>query len=438
MNFFPQIIKDKYTYWSNHQGFRRYFANTSWLFAEKFVKIFVSFFVSIWIARYLGPSQFGLLNYAQSFVALFSCVATLGLDSIVVRELVKDKKKKDEILGTSLILKLISSISISIIFTVFLHFLQDGSFAKILILILTFSLIFQSFNVIDYYFQSVALSKYVVIINTICLIFSNIVKIILLWKHLPIIYFAWAIVFDSIVLAAGLIYFYGKKHKSIFNWKFKKELAFSFLKDSCPLIIGGILTIIHVRIDQVMIKNILGNTENGYYSVAIRLVEMFTFVSILLNQSLFPALIVEGKLRLDRLYRLYQLQFYSGFLIAFFIIFFAHYLTVGLYGIVYAPVEILLILSVLRVPLTSLAMARGSFIAINNYFKYSTIVLVESAFVNILLNYLMIPKFGSKGAIFATIISSAFVFTHDFFHKGMRKNLKIIIKSILFKGYYHV
>ena len=74
----------------NHEGFLKYLKNTSWLFGEKILRIVVGLFVGIWVARYLGPEQFGLFSYAQSFVGLFTAIATLGLDGIVVRELVKE------------------------------------------------------------------------------------------------------------------------------------------------------------------------------------------------------------------------------------------------------------------------------------------------------------------------------------------------------------
>lgn len=85
-----KTAKQKIRSLQNHQGFMRYFANTSWLFGEKILRIIVGLFVGIWVARYLGPERFGLFSYAQSFVGLFSAIATLGLDGIVVRELVKD------------------------------------------------------------------------------------------------------------------------------------------------------------------------------------------------------------------------------------------------------------------------------------------------------------------------------------------------------------
>ena len=86
----------------------KYFKNTSWLFGEKILRMVVGLFVGVWVARYLGPEQFGLFSYAQSFVGLFTAIAGLGLDSIIVRELVKDESKRDALLGTAFRLKLIS------------------------------------------------------------------------------------------------------------------------------------------------------------------------------------------------------------------------------------------------------------------------------------------------------------------------------------------
>jgi O-antigen/teichoic acid export membrane protein len=93
----------------------RYFANTSWLFGEKILRMIVGLFVGIWVARYLGPEQFGLLSYAQSFVGLFTAIATLGLDGIVVRELVKDPSRRDELIGTAFWLKFIRDVRFFVI-----------------------------------------------------------------------------------------------------------------------------------------------------------------------------------------------------------------------------------------------------------------------------------------------------------------------------------
>ncbi|MDE5124445.1 MAG: oligosaccharide flippase family protein, partial [Trichodesmium sp. St19_bin1] len=75
--------------------------NTAWLLGDKFLRMGFGLLIGVWVARYLGPEKFGLLNYAIAFVSLFNVFATLGLNNIVVRELVRKPSEKGEILGTS-------------------------------------------------------------------------------------------------------------------------------------------------------------------------------------------------------------------------------------------------------------------------------------------------------------------------------------------------
>ena len=199
-----------------HQGFKKYFANTSWLFAEKILRMVIGLFVGIWIARYLGPDRFGLLSYAQSFVGLFSAIATLGLNGIVVRELVKYPKKEDEIMGTVFVLKLFGAFLTLIILYIAIHFTSNDIYTNILIFIIASATIFQAFNVIDFYFQAKVMSKYVVLANSFTLLFSSFVKIILIINQAPLVAFAWMVVFDNLVMVLGYVYWYFKIKKEFF------------------------------------------------------------------------------------------------------------------------------------------------------------------------------------------------------------------------------
>ncbi|MCK5665476.1 MAG: oligosaccharide flippase family protein, partial [Thiotrichaceae bacterium] len=127
-----------------HQGFMRYFKNTSWLMGEKILRMGVGLFVGIWVARYLGPEQFGLLSYAQSFVFLFTAIATLGLDGIVVRELVKHSEKRDSLLGTAFGLKLIGAIMILPMLAIAVQLASNDSYTNLLVFIIASATIFQS------------------------------------------------------------------------------------------------------------------------------------------------------------------------------------------------------------------------------------------------------------------------------------------------------
>ena len=223
------------------ESFNKYFKNTSWLFSEKILRMVVGLFVGVWVARYLGPDRFGLLSYAMAFVGLFVSISTLGLDGIVIRELVKDASKGDKLIGTAFWLKLVGGIVVLLVLAVAVNFTSNDAYTNLLVFIIASATVFQSFNVIDFYFQAKVLSKYVVFANIIGLAISSIVKIVLIIIEAPLIAFAWTILFDSLVLAIGLVYFYLQNHLSFKDWNFERSTAIDLLKDSWPLILSGMI-----------------------------------------------------------------------------------------------------------------------------------------------------------------------------------------------------
>jgi len=431
-----QTLKNKYTYWSNHSGFRRYFANTSWLFAEKIFRMSMGLFVGIWVARYLGPEQFGLFSYTQSFVALFTAFSTLGLDGIVVRGLVKDQKKRDVLLGTAFGLKLIGAILVFILLFMGVQLTSNDQYTNILIFVIASSVIFQSFNVIDFYFQSKVLSKFVTWANVVMLFLSSIIKIILILNNAPLIAFAWMVVFDSIVLAMGLLYFYFHTDLSIKNWKFTIDQAKWLLKDSWPLILASIALTIQAYIDQVMLKEIIGSKEVGYYSVAIKLIGFFGFIPMLLRKSLSPAIIEAKDISYDlyqnRLLNFYRLNFLLFLIIAIPIFIFAEQIIILFFGIEYQNAGILLSFLAIRLLFANMGVARGVYILTENLFKFSLFTMIIGTITNVVLNYLWIEKYGAKGAIVATIFSFfVTTFLIDIFYSKTRGNAFLQARSML-------
>jgi len=270
----------------------KYFKNTSWLLGEKILRMTVGLFVGVWVARYLGPEQFGLFSYVMSFVGLFTAIATLGLDSIVVRELVKDETQKWALIGTSFYLKVIGAFLTLGILAVAVNFTSNDQYTNMLVFIIASSTLFQSFNVIDFYFQAKVLSRFVVYANIIGLSLSSVVKVTLILNEAPLVAFVWVVFFDSIVLALGLIYFFIKEMTcDIQKISFKKEAAILLLKDCWPLILSGIVISVYMKIDQVMIKEMLGSEAVGQYAVAVRLSELWYFIPMIVVSSLFPAII---------------------------------------------------------------------------------------------------------------------------------------------------
>lgn len=393
----------------SNSGAIKYLKNTSWLLCEKVIRLTVGLFVSVWVARYLGPESFGAFSYAQSFVALFSTIAMLGLNGIVTRELVKSKDLKDKLLGTAFILKIIgSAIVLTLLYITLLFDINDNQ-TNFFIFIIASSTIFQSFNVIDFYFQSQVLSRYVVYSNLITLIFSSIIKVLLILNDAPLIAFVYVVLLDSIVLMLGFIYFYLKTNHSIKKWSFDYQLAFSLLKDSWPLILSGVVVTIYMKIDQVMIKQMLDSESVGQYAAAVRLSEAWYFIPMIICSSLFPA-IINAKTVSDELYKsrcqnLYDLMVFLSVSVAIFMTFFSSYLVEILYGLEYQEASSILVIHIWAGVFAFLGVANGRWVITENLVVNGMIRTTLGAIVNVTLNVLLIEKYGIKGAAISTLIS---------------------------------
>lgn len=409
----------------------KYYINTSWLLGEKILRMISGLFVGIWVARYLGPERFGLFSYAQSFVGLFAVFATFGLNDIVIRELVKDESRRDKLIGTAFWLKLIGAFVVLGILAIAINFTSNDNYINLLVFIIASAMIFQSFNVIDFYFQAKVLSKYVAYTNMISLFISSVVKIVLILIEAPLETFAILIVFDSFILACGFTYYFLKK--STFNIKkltFSKPTAIALLRDSWPLILSGIVISIYMKIDQIMIKEMLGASAVGQYAAAARLSEAWYFVPVIISSSLFPAIInakkISEDLYNDRLQKLYDLMVWMAIAIAIPTTFFSDQVVELLYGEQYNQAGSVLMIHIWAAVFVFLGVAFGKYLTVENLTKKYFYRSLLGAILNITLNYTLIPKYGINGAAIATLLGQFTAnYVYDFFDGDLHYQLKM-------------
>ena len=382
----------------NKEGFVKYSNNTIWLFIDRIVRLSIGLFVSVWVTRYLGPNDFGLLSFSQSFVGIFAVFASLGLDSILVKHLVDKKIDSSDLLFTAFTLKLIAGfISVILCFFSITFFLKSED-SSLLISIISISTIFQAFNVVDSFFQSRTLSKYVVFSNIMSFIICSILKLLFVYFDFPLIYFALVSIVETFLLALGYLYFfYTNKLQGKYN--FKIDIAKTLLGESWPLILSGGVLMIQARIDQVMLKEMTNNLEVGYYSTALRLIEVFGFITVILSNSLSPAIykakLISKNLYETRLLNYYRLNFILFLVIAIPIYFFSELIIEVLFGKEFIPAGILLALMSIRLFFTNIGTARGAFIVTEKLFKFSLLAMAIGTIVNICTNYILIPINGA-------------------------------------------
>ena len=393
-------------------AFQKYVKNTGWLLAGKLLSLVVGFI----IARYLGPYAFGDLSFADAFAALFAAVGTLGLDSFIIREIIQHPDKRDEILGTSLVMRLAANaVLIPLAILTYLAFRQlstnetEVSLA-LLIALCSSAALFKSFNIIDSYFQSQVASKYVVHVQNVCLLLTTGVKIALIYNHAPVLYFAGALVFDSAILALGLLFIYKRKQLHLHTWTFNWVRAKSLIQQSWPLILTAVMISIYMKIDQVMLKS-AGSKIVGIYSAAARISESWYFIPVAIVTSVFPAIIHARKTDIERYHKrlqnLYDLLVAISLPVAILVSIFADQIIHLLYGNPYQGAGILLSIHIWSGIFVFLGSASSQFLLAEGFTLISFSRTAFGALVNVVLNLWLIPIYGALGASIATLIAYA-------------------------------
>ncbi len=423
-------------------SFKKYFKNTSWLFVEKIIRVILGAFVIISITNYLGPSDFGLYSYALSFAGIFTVISTLGIDSILTRQLIKNPDKKNTLLGTGFGLKIIGAIISILLLAVAVVFTSQDRATNILIFVIAAAPIFQSFNVVDFFFQSKVLSKYSVIAQSSSFIVTSIIKLLLILFGASLLSFAIFTTAEYIFLALGYILMYKNSGLKIFDWKFEKNIGFKILKDSWPLILSGVVITIYMKIDQVMIKQMLGDSEVGYYAAAVRLCEAWYFLPTIITTSLFPAIVnakkMSEELYQSRMQKLYDLLAWAAIVIALPTTFLSGFIIEILYKPEFLPAAPVLTIYIWAGVATFLGVASSQYLITENFTKIAFIRTFIGMIVNVILNFILIPIYGITGSAAATLISYTAATFSIIFDKDTRSQSFMMLKAILFLDLFKI
>jgi len=423
---------------------KRYAKNTSVMYIEHIIRLVVVFAVGIPVTRYLQPENFGILNYAAGWVGLFLSMSTLGLEEIVVRDLVKNPSKRDELIGTSFLLRSIGSALMIIVVTTFSWARGNDATTIQLIFIFAFAEFFRSSTLIEQYYRSRVEARKTVPVHLLQVIISAAIKLVLVFLEADIRWFAAVVIVETLILTIGFFAVYKTDGFLARKWRATWSMAKYLMQQAWPLFIFGFALFVQARIDQVMIRDILtathglefGNREVGQYSVALKMVEAIAFLSVLLQKSLAPAITLAKEkdflLYEDRLLNQYRLMFILFIITGMPLYMFSEQIIILLYGEEFRPAGILLSLLSLRLLFIYMGVGKTSFITNENLFRYSLATALVGATVNIALNYALIGSFHAKGAVIATIVSFfVSMFIMDALYRKTRWNLKLMTLAMV-------
>ena len=393
----------------HHDGVRRYGANTLWLMAEKVIRLAVGFSVGVYVARSLGPTQYGLLNYAISYVAIFSVISTLGLDQIVLRDLVRHPEQSDRLLGTTFGLRLAGTgIMLTLLaFSLFFHPAGGG-----LIAIIGAGYCCSAFQVIEFYFQSKVRSKYIALSQIIALLVVSGCKIWAAGQGAALYWFAGIEAFYMVLMFLIYLVFFQSREGDCRNWRFDSRIARAILTDSWPYLLTSIAGMGYLRIDQLMLRYMQGDAAVGCYSVAMRLVELLYVIPTILGNSFLPAVIQAVGCSREayrvRLLGFLSLMFYVGLTLSVLPMLAAGLITV-VYGAAYAPAVPVFLIGLWRVLFCSMGVASGGYLLNQNLQRYSMLFAWIGFAFNIGMNYILISRLGEVGAAVAAVLSGGVI-----------------------------
>lgn len=390
-------------------GVQKVLANTGWLFADRIFRMLLSIVVLSWTARYLGPDGFGLLNYATAFALLLSSLANLGMDSIVVRDLVRNPEHKDELLGTAFFLRLPATFLTFLITAAAIVLLRPDETSKHqMVWIIGLGTIFLPFEVWDFWFQSIVSAKYSIYARNITFLIACAIRITLIVVKAPLVAFAWVMVVENAISAIALTIVAARTGNYIVRWKPRLALAGRLLSQSWPLMLSGLAIAIYLRIDQLMLER-EGDAVVGIYSAAVRISELWYFVPTAIVASVSPT-IIKAKQISEELYERRQLQLFTGlvmvaYVVAIGVTLMAPLVIWLLYGDQYAGAGTILSIHIWTGVFVALGVARQPWTVAENMTMFSFWSTAAGAVVNVILNIFWIPRYGAIGASMATLIA---------------------------------
>jgi PST family polysaccharide transporter len=412
--------------------------NTKWLLSEKGIKIIFGFFVAAWMARYLGPENMGYLSFATAITAVLSTVVGLGLQNIMVKNLVeneKNEKNKNEIIGTSLLLVTISSffiytLNVSAVFMLNIY----PSESKVLLLIISSTVLFKQSEILQYIYESKIESKNVALLQIFAYIFISLLRIISILLELSLKWFALIIVAEVIIVCIGMILQTIRGKLISPQIRVSTACAKKLIKHSFPLLIASLSSIIYMKIDQIMLGLMVSSEELGLFSVATRLSELMYILPMALMASFYP-LMVSVKNNEDE-YRFLTLSLFKvliliSILICITLSVFSNSIISIVYGGEYTASEEIFNLHIWTLVFVTIGVISHSWYINQNSYKIIVIMTLVGAALNILLNSILIPKYNGYGAALASLISQFFVSVlGDLFGKDTRKLFLIKINSL--------
>lgn len=413
----------------------RVIKNASWIIVCKAAQSIVAIVLSAITARYLGPADFGVINYAASIVSFVVPIMYLGINAVLVHELIENKAEDEgKILGTAIVLSVISALLCMGGIFAFVNVVNSGESVVILVTALYSTLLlFQAIDLIQYWFQAKLLSRYTSIFALIAYLLVSIYKILLLMQGKNVFWFAITQPIDYMIIAISLLIVYKRQGGN--QLVFDRLVAKRLLSKGKYYIISGLMVNIYAQTDRIMLKLLIDDVSTGYYAAAITCVGYSSFLFTAIIDSCRPIILENYKKNKktfeESLMSLYSIVFYLSLLQGILMSLLATVLVTIMFGVAYLPSAEILRILVWYSMFSYIGGAKDIWVLAEGKQKYLLILNISGVVVNIVMNISLIPILGPCGAAIATLCTQLLTnIVIGLTIPALRRNSVLILRSI--------
>lgn len=413
------------------------------------ITLFGSAVVGTFVARYLGPSRFGLLNYGLAIYALFNTISNLGLDFLVVRDIALNEEHEPHILGTAFVLKMAASVLTTVSAVVAARILEPhGTILLEIVALTSVAAISQAFDVVDFFFQARTQSRYSVTARISVFVAASIARLSAVLLHAPLIAFAWIAAIEILTIELALAASYAWVRRPWPRWKWHSPLARTFMSESWPLLVASLMITIYMRTDQIILGKMASPEVVGQYSVAVRLSQIWYAIPTIVCASVMPRILKsyasDRPKYYARLERLYESMILLGVVVAIGTQLAGPFVVKLLFGQQFAPAATILSIHIWTGVFVGVGVVSGQQLVQEHITINAMYRTVVGATVNVILNILLIPRWGGVGSALATLAAQAsaayfadliFPRTHYIFRMKTKAYLRFwMLPRLLYQG----
>jgi O-antigen/teichoic acid export membrane protein len=427
----PAFVKRRI---EHRPGLVKILDNIGWLFFDKILRMGVGLLVGVWMARYLGPEQFGQLNYAIAFVSLFGAIAGLGLKDIVVRDIVRDPQSATMTLGTAFILQIFAGLLAMLLVIVTIGLLKpNDEFIQIMVIIISITLVFKATDAIKYWFEAHVQSRYVVWIENGVFVLMAMFRVAMILTEASLMVFVLLTLVETLVISIGMAWIYTVRSSLSGLFQASISRAKTLITNSWPLLLSAIAVTLYMRIDMVMLEEMSSRREVGIYAAAIRISEVWYFLPTIIISSVSPSIIschgTDLDLYLQRLKGLYFIMVWLALGVSIPVVLFSDMIMNILFGTEFKDAASVLAIHLWASVAVFLGVASSQHLLVEQLQKISFYRTFIGLVCNVILNIILIPAMGAKGAAMATVISYFIATFSLIFFKLTRKHALYLLLS---------